>query len=537
MNYCILFRDPGNYSFFILKKNLKGKIKQKNSFDYNSRLTDLALQYLYSFFFDVIHEEIAEFNSFAFRPFRSPYWVLEAVEFNLLTFTSFLSFPKFVFTLDVIRIFNSLNIEWVLNNISKITFFGVVLKMVPRIILRQWLIHEFFSIKNKDNSLFFNKIHLYNVSPISTIIENLVINNLRVYIKKDFISKFESSVYFPVHFNIEQIKNFLVIRYGRSMIFFVYNSEFLSFFLNCIVHFLVPRGLFLDLKTCYISRFSKESFYFLGFEFALILKRDNFLVQSFPSTRTVHILLDRLQIVFERMKNFESCFIRINEILKSWLNHYSFGNSNNIFRKLRFRLWHMTYIYFCDNYKRLPQFKLKKSYAKVLRRKLSFHIWSKHLKNFGNIKHWWNISSRDSSNSRNKVFDLFLEYPILYSTFSSQFHNYSSPILNAYHPKDHQFLSNKALFCKSRVFQKVLNLTKGCCGLCYWNLLFSEKDSCLTEVNKLSLVEYKSKFRLYNFKPLCLLCYKDVLRSLNNSDFEKILYYEQKKIFSLVSIS
>lgn len=509
-----------------MKNKFNREVLSKNSFIHFFILTDLALQYLYSFVFDVVHEELSDSNSFAFRPFRSSYWVLEAVEFKILTMDSFLRFPKLVIILDVIRVFNNLNVNWVLDNVSKVKFLGKELIIVPKMILNQWLISLFFCFSDTKYSL--NRVFLYNSSPVGKIIENLILNNLELYItiSKEFLN------FFPISFNIEQFRLFSLVRYGVSMIFFCYSRHFLSFLLNQIVEFLIPRGLFLELKMFNINRFSKESFRFLGFEFSLVLKGNNFLFHTSPSTLTVRVLLNKLLLIFEKTKNFESCFIKINKILKRWLIFYSFGSSNSIFRKLRFRLWHMSYNYFFNNYKRLPQFKIKKSYNKKIKKSLSLYIWSKHLKNFGNIKYWWNISSKDRNSSSYKSFDLFLQYPCLYNTSKISFFQ-SYYCFNAYHPEDQEFLSKKSVVSKGRAFRKILNLTKGRCALCYWNLLYSEEESCLIDIYNLRFLEYNNKFLLCDFKFLCFLCYKEVLKSFNISDWEKITYYRKKNFFSL----
>jgi hypothetical protein len=500
-----------------MKSKLNRELLYIHSFSYFFIFIDLALQYLYSFVFDVVHEELSDSNSFAFRPFRSPCWVLEAVEFKILISDSFLRFPKIVIILDVIRVFNNLNVEWVLDNISKVKLSGKRLKIVPKIILKHWLSKLFFCFSYTEYSL--SRLFLYNSSSLSKIIENLVLNNLELYIvsSKEFLN------FLPKSFSIEQYRFFSLIRYGVSMVFFCYSSYFLSLLLTKIVDFLMPRGLFFELKTFNINRFSKKSFHFLGFEFCLVLKRDSFLFHTSPSMLTVRVLLNKLFLIFEKTKNFESCFIKINKILKRWLIFYSFGSSNNVFRKLRFRLWRMAYNYFFNNYKRLPQFKIKKS--------LSFYIWSKHLKAFRDIKYWWNISSKDSNRSRYKVFDLFLQYPCLYNTSKFSFFQLYC-CFNAYHPEDQEFLSSKALVFKGRVFKRILKLTKGRCALCYWNLFYSEEESSLIDIYNLRFLEYNNKFLFYDFKFLCLLCYKEVLRSLNSCDWEKITYYQKKRIFS-----
>lgn len=509
-----------------MKNRFNTEISSRNSFSHFFVLIDLALQYLYSFVFDVLNEELSDSNSFAFRPFRSSYWVLEAVEFKILINDSFLRFPKLVIILDVIRVFNNLNLKWVLDNISKVKLLGKELIIVPKIILNQWLTSSFFCFSGTEYSL--NRLSFYNFSPMSKIIENLILNNLELYIStnKEFLN------FFPISFNIEQFRLFSLIRYGVSIILFCYTRNFLGFLLNQIVEFLIPRGLFFELKMFNINRFSKKSFHFLGFEFSLVLKGDTFLFHTSPSTLTVRVLLSKLLLIFERTKNFESCFIKINKILKRWLIYYSFGSSNSVFRKLRFRLWHMSYNYFFNNYKRLPQFNIKKSYKKNTKKSLSLYIWSKHLKTFRNIKYWWNISSKDRNRSSYKAFDLFLQYPFLYNNSNFSFFQ-SYYCFNAYHPEDQEFLSKKALVSKGRVFQKILNLTKGRCALCYWNLLYSEEESCLIDIYNLRFLEYRNKFLLYDFKFLCLLCYKEVLKSLNICDWEKIAYYQRKKIFSL----
>lgn len=94
-----IVKNPQNYKSTPLKRlwipKPKGGLRPLSVPSY----VDRALQHLYNLTLTVLHEEIAEQNSFGFRPYRSPGWVSKAIT---LAFWSRKGFgpPKYCIELD-----------------------------------------------------------------------------------------------------------------------------------------------------------------------------------------------------------------------------------------------------------------------------------------------------------------------------------------------------------------------------------------------------------------------------------------------------
>lgn len=91
-------------------------------------------------------------------------------------------------------------------------------------------------------------------------------------------------------------------------------------------------------KTRVVDLTSDESFTFLGFQFRQIIRRNgNRLVMFSPEITKRALLCQRIRDVFRRFRSqpIEEVIVRINPILRGWLNYFRVGHASRHFSYIR----------------------------------------------------------------------------------------------------------------------------------------------------------------------------------------------------------
>jgi RNA-directed DNA polymerase len=98
---------------------------------------DRVVQQLYLFILQVFHEEVAEPNSFGFRPFRSPGMAAKAITLITWQRKGFKP-PRYAVELDIKKCFDQISHEFILKNVAKMSVKGITYEVVPQHIMQQW---------------------------------------------------------------------------------------------------------------------------------------------------------------------------------------------------------------------------------------------------------------------------------------------------------------------------------------------------------------------------------------------------------------
>lgn len=146
---------------------------------------DKALQYLYLIVLDVFQEEFSEKDSYGFRAFRSPGWAAKAITLHCWSRKNYEP-PKFAVELDIRKYFDTVNHEYIINNIARLKMEGEMLQIIPKNIIRNWLDSGYIDIKEnitpKNQAIPTNSV-IPKGGPIGPIIANMVLNGLQTLVE------------------------------------------------------------------------------------------------------------------------------------------------------------------------------------------------------------------------------------------------------------------------------------------------------------------------------------------------------------------
>lgn len=146
---------------------------------------DRAIQHLYKYILEVFCEEQSDPNSFGFRKFRSPGWASKAITLAFWQNSKSTSPPKYVFSGDITKCFDSIEHEFILNNIGKIKILDNEVETIPYKILKEWLKCGYIHMDEKKFGYGFNPTDegVPQGGPISPVISNMTLNGLETHIK------------------------------------------------------------------------------------------------------------------------------------------------------------------------------------------------------------------------------------------------------------------------------------------------------------------------------------------------------------------
>jgi retron-type reverse transcriptase len=147
---------------------------------------DRAIQHLYNLILSVVYEEMAEPNSFGFRPFRSPGWSQKAVTLAIWSRKGF-GPPKVAIELDIAKCFDTISHDFILNNISSVFYKGISIPTIPQHILKQWCKSGYVDIKGqlspKDQTIP-TEMGVPQGGPISPTISNIVLHGIEDIVRR-----------------------------------------------------------------------------------------------------------------------------------------------------------------------------------------------------------------------------------------------------------------------------------------------------------------------------------------------------------------
>lgn len=534
-------KKPNSYKSTPLKRTMLPK--PKGGFRPISVPTyfDRSLQHLYKLVLEVIAEEIQSPFSFGFRPFRSPAWATKRLV--LATFP-FITPPKYGLELDIAKCFDTMDHNWMLNNVTKIKIDeNCEVDVIPRHILNQWLKSGFIYTDDiaKKSIKILPTTGIPQGGPISPTIANIVLNGIENVILK-VGEDFNDKVY-PSRFADDITLIFNDIN--------IYNN-----ILESVDSFLETRGMKLNREKCFLRNLSKnERINFVGFTHLITRKRrpeimnkrttkKNFTHIVLPMENKILSLKTKIsKILNNRNKSSFSIFQEANSVLRGWLNFYSSANSAITFKGLSWWLWHKTFHYFWIKYRSQDQFRNKSS---TLRKKLGEYIVKTHTKIHGRSirnaiirrrNQWWYIPK--NLNPKKNPQELFLICPELIPISQPPiilFRPKTREGLNAFHPIDRIDLQSKSLGWQTGTWKQALIKTKGNCACCSTTLVSLTEDEII-ELHHVNPIQFGGPRTIPNILPLCKECHKDVTIAVSSRNVEKIIQYENMKILKDVSTS
>lgn len=141
---------------------------------------DRAIQHLYLLIVEVFHEEIAEKNSYGFRPFRSPGWAAKAVTLFIWSRKGFQP-PKYAIELDIRKCFDSISHDFLRDHVGKTTISGEEISIIHPNILNQWLKSGYVDVKgtlSPKTQVVPTNVGIPQGGPISPTLSNMVLNGI-----------------------------------------------------------------------------------------------------------------------------------------------------------------------------------------------------------------------------------------------------------------------------------------------------------------------------------------------------------------------
>ena len=343
----------------------KGLLKRKEK--YILAVSDRIIQNLFLMFLDPIIEAKSDPNSFGFRKGRNAHQALGAID-RLLTQKKNSKRSKWIAQLKLSQsqIFTLKSIQWVKNN----------LPFPPR---SKHILHEWLSKNILKDGIFWETYRGGGPHVISPLIVNFILNGLEKAAFEDctktqkvegynFLGTKKSNKkeknegagkYVPV---VRTSKNLHVsrslIRFVDSIVIITSNDLDQCKIEENIKAFLDQRGIHLNQNLVYFKWIPDQTFNFLGFTFRKVTKVRSSIITTrgdlkdnrtliYPHPSKFKKIKKELTLKIKNSKNLSASelVIRLNPIIRQWVNYYSLGHSarmlNLIDRHLykRLRVW------------------------------------------------------------------------------------------------------------------------------------------------------------------------------------------------------
>lgn len=269
---------------------------------------DRAVQTLYSFCIDPLAEETACPRSYGYRLHRS---VKDCAAYLWLVSASKHNNRRYIFEADIKGFFPSVNHDWLLTNVPMdINILGKFLKA--------GFVEEALSHPSHEG--------FPPGSPISSVLANLSLNGLE---------------------NVLSERGFLVCRYADDFVVLGKDRQELSEVARPIIaSFLAERGLRLSPEKTGICSI-EEGYDFLGYRFREYpdksrvqgKKRGIFLVT--PSPDKVKAFCRQLRVLIKKTnhKSLYELTRKLNQMLRSWAEHYRSVTSQRAFNTISYEVW------------------------------------------------------------------------------------------------------------------------------------------------------------------------------------------------------
>lgn len=265
---------------------------------------DRAVQTLWSYALDPIIERQSDLRSFGFRKSRS---VKDAAEYVRLNCGAIYG-KRFIGNIDIERFFDTLNHQWILNNIP-----------INKKVLKQFLNA---GVMNETGYLENTLIGVPQGGVISPIIANAALNGLETL--------------------VEDVDRCQIVRYADDFLILASDINIIeSVAFPRVENFLSERGLTINVKKTKIETI-ESGFDFLGYNFREYYdktrikgsKKGIFLVK--PTKENILKLIKTCREIIKQNKNASSghLILKLNPVLRSWAEHYRSVVSSRAFNSI-----------------------------------------------------------------------------------------------------------------------------------------------------------------------------------------------------------
>ena len=290
---------------YIKKKN--GKLRPLSI----PTMTDRAMQTLYRFALEPIAETTADTHSYGFRPQRC---VQDAIERCFQTLSKKRS-PVWILEGDIKGCFDNISHDWIMKNIP-----------MDKTVLHQFLKSGFI----EKGELFPTKMGTPQGGTISTTICNMVLDGIEPILKKQFKPRWANgkNMYLAVNYT----------RYADDFIITGATPELLENEIKPIVRqFLTERGLTLSEEKTLITHIN-DGFDFLGCN----VRKYNGKLLIKPAKESVKNFLSKIRGVIRQSKSVaqKDLILRLNPIIRGWVNFHRFNVSSTIFHYVDSQIFH-----------------------------------------------------------------------------------------------------------------------------------------------------------------------------------------------------
>lgn len=290
---------------YIPKKN--GKLRPLSI----PTMTDRAMQTLYRFALEPIAETTADTHSYGFRPKRC---VQDAIEHCFDSLARKKS-AEWVLEGDIKGCFDNISHEWIMQHIP-----------MDKVILHQFLKSGYV----ETGKLFPTETGTPQGGTISTTICNMVLDGLEPLLNANF------KRYWTNGAQVNPVVNFT--RYADDFIITGRSPELLENEVKPIVRdFLQKRGLTLSEEKTVITHID-DGFDFLGCK---IRKYDGKLLTT-PSRRSVKAFLGKVRGIIKqnRTAKQQDLIVRLNPVIRGWVNFHRFNVSSKTFSYVDAQIFH-----------------------------------------------------------------------------------------------------------------------------------------------------------------------------------------------------
>lgn len=447
--------------------------------------TDRCLQALYKLALEPYAEEIADINSYGFRPIRSPIWAIGRL-FNLFQFIKY----RFAVSVDITKCYDKIDHDYIL----------LITPIINKHILKQWLKCGFVDHTRQENP---TETGVPQGGIISPLLANLTLDGIELYVKRNIRNNRKD-------YACE------VIRFADDIVVLTKSLQNCKIALTSIREFLNPKGLEINDNKTNICDIYYDHFKFLGFQFQTVISKNR-------DRRTIYIsipleasrrLKKKIREITKKNRRFSLAIKEANPILRGWANYYRHAhNSQRVYNHLQWWLW----VHFLRYGKRL----LKYKYDKMKIEELTKLTIDTYFRPFESKEQW------PTGSIEGKPIQLFNLESIKFKAAFYQITGRNAFIESDRASLDTTSLRNKTSTWKSTVISKWNN----CCGLCGKHL----------ELNYTPIEFHHIKPRLYggkdlpnNIVPLCKSpCHLMVTNAVKSRTIEKIEHFESIGILDL----
>ena len=278
-------------------------------------MKDRAMQALYLQALEPASEAKADPNSYGFRPMRAS---RDAAE-QCFTTLSRKHSAEWVLDADISGCFDSINHDWLLNNIP-----------MDKVTLQKWLKSGF----KWNGQVFDTEAGTPQGGIISPTLANMTLDGMEQLLKNHFGVNSGGTAKNKVH----------LIRYADDFVITGTTKEVLEEARELMVGFLKDRGLTLSEEKTKIVHI-EEGFDFLGWN---VRKYDGKLLIK-PAKKNVQTFLRKVRGIIKESKTVkqENLVRKLNPVIRGWANYHQNQVAKEIFSKVDHVIWKQLWQWAC----------------------------------------------------------------------------------------------------------------------------------------------------------------------------------------------